>query len=48
MTTDKQSLYQRIGGKDAVNAAVGVFYEKVLEDESIKDYFANADMKIQI
>ena len=30
------SLYERIGGKAAVEAAVDKFYEKVLQDDRIK------------
>ena len=30
------SLFEKIGGRDAVNAAVDLFYQKVLADEKIK------------
>lgn len=33
------SLYESIGGADAVDAAVDLFYEKVLADERISEYF---------
>ena len=42
-----ESLYDRIGGKDAVEAAVDVFYKKVLEDQRINKFFENTDMKAQ-
>ena len=42
-----QSLYERIGGKDAVNAAVDLFYEKVLADPRINHFFENVDMARQ-
>lgn len=42
-----QTLYERIGGKDAVNAAVDLFYEKVLADERINHLFKNTDMAKQ-
>ena len=45
--TDTQTLFERIGGKDAVNAAVDAFYEKVLSDDRINYFFANTDMKRQ-
>jgi hemoglobin len=38
------SLYQQIGGKAAVNAAVDLFYTKVLADNRIKHYFDDVDM----
>lgn len=40
----KQKLYEKIGGKDAVNAAVDLFYKKVLADTRIKHFFDNVDM----
>ena len=44
---EKRSLYERIGGKDAVNAAVDIFYAKVLADDSINHFFKKTDMGIQ-
>lgn len=41
------SIYQEIGGEKAVDAAVDLFYEKVLADERIKHFFSNTDMKRQ-
>ncbi|SFB96395.1 group I truncated hemoglobin [Pseudoalteromonas denitrificans] len=41
------SLFDSIGGKDAVNAAVDLFYRKVLMDESISHYFESVDMEAQ-
>jgi hemoglobin len=41
------TLYERIGGEAAVNAAVDVFYRKVLEDYRINRFFGNADMEKQ-
>lgn len=41
------SLYERIGGEAAVNAAVDKFYEKVLADERIKHFFEGVDMAKQ-
>lgn len=43
----KQSLFQRIGGHKAVNAAVDVFYQKVLADNRIKHFFDGVDMAKQ-
>lgn len=41
------SLYERIGGDAAVNAAVDVFYGKVLDDYRINRFFAKTDMARQ-
>jgi hemoglobin len=41
------SLYEKLGGKEAVDLAVDKFYEKVLNDERIKHFFANTDMEKQ-
>ncbi len=42
-----QTLYERIGGEAAVNAAVDIFYRKVLADYRINRFFDNADMEKQ-
>ncbi len=42
------TLYERIGGEPAVNAAVELFYRKVLNDHRINRFFENADMDKQI
>ncbi len=41
------TLYEKIGGKDAVNAAVDLFYNKVLSDERVNSFFENISMKEQ-
>ena len=41
MTTN---LYERIGGEAAVDAAVDLFYRKVLSDDRISQYFDSVDM----
>ena len=41
------SLYDRIGGEPAVDAAVDIFYRKVLSDERISHYFESVDMDRQ-
>lgn len=43
-----ESLYERIGGEAAVNAAVELFYRKVLNDHRINRFFDDTDMDIQI
>ncbi|MDT0620358.1 group I truncated hemoglobin [Croceitalea vernalis] len=44
---EQETLFDRIGGMDAVNAAVDIFYNKVLADESINHFFSNTDVKNQ-
>lgn len=40
-------LFERIGGEVAVNAAVDIFYYKVLTDKSIAHFFNTIDMNNQ-
>jgi truncated hemoglobin YjbI len=47
MTTEA-SLYTRIGGSSAIDAATALFYEKVLADPLLAPYFDNVDMRRQI
>ncbi len=42
------SLYERIGGEAAVNAAVDLFYGKVLDDYRINRFFEKTDMPKQV
>lgn len=42
-----ETLYDRIGGEVAVNAAVDIFYRKVLNDHRINRFFDNVDMEKQ-
>lgn len=42
-----QSLYERLGGEAAVDAAVDIFYRKVLADDRINGFFDNVDMDQQ-
>ncbi|NQZ80743.1 MAG: group 1 truncated hemoglobin [Colwellia sp.] len=41
------SLFERIGGKSAVNAAVDLFYQKVLADALLSPFFDSVNMKNQ-
>ena len=41
------SVYERIGGEAAVNAAVDIFYRKVLVDDRISHFFDTIDMEQQ-
>jgi hemoglobin len=47
MTMSQKSIYERIGGDAAVNAAVDVFYRRVLSDERISHFFDTVDMDRQ-
>lgn len=42
------SLYEQLGGQGAVDAAVDIFYRKVLSDDTISGFFDNIDMDKQI
>lgn len=42
------NLFERIGGEAAVDAAVDIFYRKVLSDDRISAFFDDADMDAQI
>ena len=43
----RQSIFEQIGGMDAVKAAVDIFYGKALSDDSINHFFKNTDMAKQ-
>lgn len=38
------TLFEKLGGADAVDLAVDKFYERVLQDDRIKHFFADLDM----
>lgn len=46
--TGNESLYQRLGGQEAVDAAVDIFYRNVLRDDRISHFFDDVDMDEQI
>lgn len=41
------SLYEELGGAPAIEAAVDIFYRKVLSDEHIARFFEGVDMERQ-
>jgi hemoglobin len=41
------SLFDRLGGAGAVDAAVDIFYRKVLSDDRVNGYFDTTDMEGQ-
>jgi len=40
-----QTIYQDIGGRDAVEAVVDDFYERVLDDDRLTPYFEDTEME---
>lgn len=45
--TQNETLFERLGGMLAVNAAVDIFYEKVLADDRICHFFKHTEMASQ-
>ncbi len=43
----KATLYQRLGGEAAVNAAVDIFYEAIVADAELAPFFEGVDMAKQ-
>jgi len=41
------TLYDRLGGRDAIASVVDEFYDRVLEDERVAYYFEDVDMQKQ-
>lgn len=46
--TEEKSVYDQLGGEPAMDAAVKLFYEKVLADEHIARFFEGVDMARQL
>lgn len=44
---DKPTVFDKLGGKAAVKAAVDIFYNKVVADERVNSYFKDVDMAKQ-
>lgn len=42
------SLYERLGGEQAITATVGLFYEKVMADPQLSPFFADLDVPKQV
>jgi hemoglobin len=47
LETQKNTLYEQLGGEAAVDAAVDAFYRKVLADDRISRFFDGVDMDRQ-
>lgn len=43
-----KSLYARLGGQPAIDAAVDIFYKKVLADKRVNHFFEDVNMNKQI
>lgn len=41
------SLYEKLGGQEAIQQVVDVFYKRVLADETVSHFFDNTDMEKQ-
>ena len=49
MTTQpstEETLYDRLGGRTAVLAAVDLFYNKLLDDARVSHFFETIDMEL--
>ena len=46
-TVDPESIYARLGGQPAVDAAVELFYKKVLADKSVNHHFEGINLDKQ-
>jgi hemoglobin len=47
LNTANATLFEQLGGEASVNAAVDVFYRKVLADHRINRFFDGVDMQTQ-
>ncbi len=45
--SSQTTLYEQLGGPEAIDAVVEEFYARVLADEKVKDLFKNTDMEKQ-
>jgi hemoglobin len=45
---EKMSLYEKLGGAPAIEVAVDNFYNRVLADDRVAEFFDGVDMKRQI
>ena len=43
----EKTIYQQLGGKKAIDAAVEIFYDKVMADESINHFFVDTNWEKQ-
>ncbi len=43
----KDTLFARLGGADAIEAAVGRFYDRLVQDPDLQGFFDGRDMAVQ-
>lgn len=48
MSSSESSIFERLGGAPAIDAAVDAFYVRVLADESVASFFEGVSMPRQI
>lgn len=41
----EETLYERLGGHDGIRAVVDDFYDRLLDDDELGPFFADADME---
>lgn len=44
---ETKTLYERLGGQDAIKSVVDKFYVYMLDDNRVKEFFKNTDMNKQ-
>jgi hemoglobin len=44
---DNLTIYEQLGGEQAITAAVEIFYKKVLNDPQLADFFSETNMTFQ-
>jgi hemoglobin len=44
MSNNQQTLFERVGGKQAVADLIDVFYDRVVADPELKPFFSNVSM----
>ncbi|WP_435184945.1 group I truncated hemoglobin [Halobellus sp. EA9] len=42
----QSTLYERLGGREGIRAVVDDFYDRLLDDEEIGPFFADADLEM--
>jgi len=45
--TENTTLYEKVGGEPAIQEIVDNFYQRVLADDTVNDFFAHTDMNKQ-
>ncbi len=43
-----ETLFERLGGQNAVNTSVDIFYRKMLTDDRVRHFFDDVDIEKQI